>query len=170
MNQKLFVGVTIFALFNIFPVAAHAEEGDLISFGFGYYNFMEKNAPAADFRLEYRPNSTIFIKNLKPWAAVEFTTDASLWVGGGLLYDWKFQDRWYLTPSIGAGTYTHGSSDQDLNFPIQFRTQLEISYEFNDSSRLGLGFSHMSNAGLNKDNPGAEVIGLYWHAPLDQIF
>ena len=135
----------------------------------GYFDILDDNG-AADFRLEYRPNSPVFIDNLKPWAGLEVTTDGTIWAGGGLLYDWEFQENWYFTPSIGAGAYTEGSSDRDLDYPVQFRSQLEVSYEFDNNSRLGASFSHISNAGLGDHNPGTEVLGLYWHVPLNKIF
>ena len=48
--------------------------------------------------------------------------------------------------------------------------QTALAYEFENNNRLGLSFSHTSNAGLGDSNPGTEVLGLYWHVPLNQIF
>jgi len=148
---------------------AAANEGDLISFSLGYFDAFDDNG-AMDMRLEYRPNSVVFIENLKPWAGLELTSDSSIWIGGGLLYDWNFKDNWYLTPSVGAGLYAQGSSDKDLGSVLEFRSQLEISYEFENTSRMALGVSHISNGGFADENPGAEVVGLYWYVPLDSIF
>ncbi|MEZ5919563.1 MAG: acyloxyacyl hydrolase [Alphaproteobacteria bacterium] len=144
--------------------AAHAgdlNEGgvDFLNFAIGHYDIFD-NDNAIDLRVEYRPASSVFIKNLKPWVGLEVTTDASLWVGGGLLYDWNFQDSWYLTPSFGAGLYAQGSSDLDLGHPIEFRSQLEISYAFDNDARVGLAFSHLSNADLDRHNPGTEILSL----------
>lgn len=158
---------SVAALCLVLP--AQAKEGDFLSFSLGYYNALNGDG-AIDARLEYRPNSVIFIENLKPWGGIELTSDASVWIGGGLLYDWKFADNWYLTPSFGAGLYAQGSSDKDLGGPIEFRSQLEVSYEFEDTSRMSLSFSHTSNGGIYDKNPGTETIGLYWHIPLDSIF
>ena len=104
--------------------------------------------------------NSFLIENLKPWGGLEFTSDASIWAGGGLLYEWGFLPDWYLIPSFGAGLYTEGSSDLDLDYPVQFRSQLEVNYEFDNKSRMGLGFSHMSNFDLGDTNPGAESLNL----------
>ena len=170
MNKKLLASIALATLITTIPSISYAEEGDLFSIGVGYFDIMDQDAQSVDFRLEYRPNSTVFAENLKPWAGLEFNTDASTWMGGGLLYDWQFQDNWYLTPSLGVGLYTKGNSDKDLDLPVQIRTQLELSYEFKDTSRVGFSFSHMSNAGLGDDNPGTEIFGIYWHLPLDSVF
>ena len=150
--------------------SARAAEGDFISISAGYYDAFD-DYEAMDFRAEYRPNSIVFnVDNLKPWAGLELTSNGSIWAGGGLLYDWNFTDNWYLTPSLGLGLYSQNGDDKDLDHPLEFRSQLEISYEFDCGSRAGLGFSHTSNASLGDSNPGTEVLALYWHIPLDKIF
>lgn len=140
------------------------ENGYSINFAIGYYDVFDKQ-DGIDFRVEYRPDSVVFIDNLKPWAGVEVTSEGSIWAGGGLLYDWNFTPSWYLTPSFGVGLYTNGGSDKDLDHPIEFRSQLEVSYEFENTNRLGVSLSHMSNAGLSNDNPGTEVVSLNYSIP-----
>lgn len=166
MKKILLAGVALLC-FSAQPV--YANEGDLVSFAIGYYDVFDDEG-ALDLRLEYRPNSIVFIENLKPWAGLEVTSDTSIWAGAGLLYDIHLAEEWYLTPSAGVGFYAQGSSDTDLDNAFQFRTQLELAYEFEDTGRMGLSISHISNAGLGDKNPGTEVIGLYWHLPLDSIF
>jgi lipid A 3-O-deacylase len=128
----------------------------------GSYDF-DGSHSAADFRLEYEADSNIWLDNLKPWAAVQATTDGTIWLGGGLLYDWQFTQTWHLKPSLGAGYYSRGSSDLDLGHPLEFRSQLEIAKDINDQHSLGLAVSHLSNADLGNENPGVEVLSVYWH-------
>lgn len=151
------------------PQLAYAQSLDLLSFAIGYYDVFGHESEA-ELRAEYRPDSRIFMENLKPWVGIELTSEKSLWAGGGLLFDYNISNSWYLTPSFGAGLYSKGDSDKDLDHPIQFRSQLEISYEFQDLSRAGISLSHSSNAGLGDHNPGTEAIGFYWHIPLSNIF
>ncbi len=149
-----------------FPSQAQ-DKTDFLSFSIGYYDVFD-DEEAVDFRLEYRPDHTYFW-SVKPWAGVEFTSDASFWAGGGFLANIKIDDRLYLIPSIGAGLYTQGSSDLDLGHPLEFRTQLELAYEFEGSDRLGISLSHMSNASLDDHNPGVESVNLYYHIPFGHI-
>lgn len=147
------------------------DKPSLISIGGGYYDaFDNDNDRAFDFRAEYRSGKNIFIDNLHPYAAFEITSDASTWVGGGLLYDWNFAPSWYLTPSFGAGVYAKGSSDLDLDYPVQFRSQLEVAYEFSSAHRVAAALSHVSNASLGDENPGTEVFSVYWHIPMADFF
>lgn len=150
------------------PVSAQETERAIkqsrLLFAIGYYDVFD-DQDGVDFRAEYRPNSVVFIDNLKPFAGIELTSEGSVWAGGGLLYDWNFKPNWYFTPSFGVGLYNHAGDDEDLDHPIQFRSQLEVSYEFKNKNRLGLSLSHLSNAGLGDDNPGTEVLSLSWSLP-----
>lgn len=159
-----------------FAPAALAQDGygydqndpNYLSVSAGYYDILDDDG-AADFRVEYRAGHK-YLWVVKPWAGVEFTTDGSIWAGGGVLADIKLERNWYLVPNFGVGLYTEGSSDKDLDYPIQFRSQLEVAYQFEDASRAGLAFGHISNASLGDDNPGTEILSLYYHLPVGSLF
>ncbi len=151
------------------PAMAQDSAGPAyFTFGTGYYDVFDNDGDALSLRAEYHHDKSLFWK-IKPWAGAEITTDASVWAGGGLLADIELSDKIYLQPSIGVGLYTQGSNDKDLGGPIQFRTQLEGGYEFNSGHRLGVTFSHYSNAGLDDDNPGTEVLGLNYSIPINGL-
>ncbi|MEM6781069.1 MAG: acyloxyacyl hydrolase [Pseudomonadota bacterium] len=155
------------ATFTFATTPALAQE-DLLSFGAGWYDIMDDDS-AADFRLEYRPDQKIFWE-FKPWVGGEVTSEASVWGGGGILLDLNISDSVYITPSFGAGLYTKGGSDLDLDFPIQFRSQIEAGMKFDGGQRVGLSFGHLSNASLGDSNPGTEVLNLYYHVPYGNFF
>jgi lipid A 3-O-deacylase len=154
-----------------FGIPAQAQEStDLsyLSLGLGAYEVLDSDT-SADVRVEYRHGTPLFWK-IKPWAGLEATTDGSIWGGGGVLADFNLADNIYLTPSLGVGLYTDGGSDTDLGSPIEFRSQLEGGYQFLNGHRVGVAFSHISNAGLDNDNPGTEILNLYYHIPVGNLF
>jgi len=63
--------------------------------------------------------------------------------------------------SPAAGVYDRGN-DKDLGGSIQFRSGLELAYEMNPGSRVGAVFYHLSNAGLEPNNPGSESLVVFW--------
>jgi len=151
--------------------AAGAQDaGDdpaFVTVGIGYYDWHQEDDTAVDFRLEYRHGEKYWI--FKPWAGVEGTADGAVYGLAGVLVDLFFGRRIVVTPSFGAGLYYEGSG-KDLGSVVEFRSQIEIAYRFNDRSRLGLAVSHISNAGIGDDNPGTEIVNLYYSAPLQNIF
>lgn len=135
---------------------------------FDVFDNAEQNR-AVDMRLEYRPNSLSLYKrgilNIVPFVAVEATSEGSVWGGGGLAFDMQYHSV-YMTPSFGIGAY-HSGGGKDLGSAIEFRSQIEAGYEFDNQSRLGVSLSHTSNAGIGDENPGVEVISLYYHHPVN---
>ena len=85
-----------------------------------------------------------------------------------MLVDVYFGKRVVLTPSFGAGLYAEGSG-KDLGHAVEFRSQIELSYRFDNRSRLGVAFSHISNASIADDNPGVEILNVYYSLPLDGL-
>lgn len=133
-----------------------------ISAAAGWFDFVARDEEALDLRLEYRHGTPWWI--FKPWAGIELTSKGALYGAGGLLTDIYLGERIVLTPGIGAGVFEEGRG-KDLGGAIQFRPQVELGYRFPDRSRLSVGFSHISNAGIRDRNPGTEILMVTYHIP-----
>ena len=106
---------------------------------------------------------------VKPWAGLEVTSDGAVYGLGGILADIALGPSVRLTPSLGVGAY-HDGGGKDLGHTVEFRSQIELAYRFEGGPRLGLAFGHISNASLGDDNPGTEILTLYYMIPLDALF
>lgn len=133
--------------------------------GIEAWNSLDDDDRMPSLRLDYHP-ALNFGWGVRPWIGLSVTNQRSLWAGFGIERDFAIASRFLLTPSFGAGYYAKGLSDLDLSHPIEFRTALAASYLFDTGHRLGVSFAHLSNAGLSSDNPGTEILGLYWTMPL----
>lgn len=164
----LFLAALSFCAASPASAQESGEDQPLLSFGAGYYDILDDEG-AADFRVEYRSGHEYFW-NIKPWMGLEATSDGSIWGGAGILMDLDVGENFYVAPSFGIGLYTDGSSDLDLGYPIEFRSQIEGGYKFMSGQRLGVAFGHISNASLDEDNPGTEILNLYYHVPVGSLF
>jgi lipid A 3-O-deacylase len=184
-QRVLLVGVALAAaIFHTAP--AWAADPALLSFGVGKYDqdwidpgvgFLDlsddQTDEAIDFRLEYRFGTSLlpiiepYVK-LKPFVGLEATSDAAVYGLGGILFDIALGPV-MVTPSIGVGLY-HDGDGKDLGSAIEFRTQLEIGYRFENDMRVSVAYSHISNAGIGSTNPGANLLGLYFHTPVSTVF
>lgn len=140
-----------------------ADDPAFLSFGAGYFDFNRQKDEGAEFRLEYRSSYKLW--QLKPFVAVAGATSGHGFVGAGLLMDIYFGRRFVVTPSFAPHFYVGGNDKLDLDYPLEFRSQVEFAYRFDDRSRLGLAVSHYSNAGLGDTNPGTETVTLYYSVP-----
>ncbi len=142
------------------------EDPAFVALGLGYFDVNNSDDGALDLRLEYRHDRGLWI--FKPWAGIEVTGEGGVYGVGGLLVDLSLGRRLVVTPSLGVGAFAEGGG-KDLGHTIEFRSQIEIAYRFDDFSRLGLAFGHISNAGLGDRNPGSEVLNLTYAIPLTHI-
>ncbi len=151
-------------------------------FGLGIYDLKfdgsEKNQ-AADFRYEYRIDKSLIDIGpkednfffLKPFLGFELTNDSATYFLTGVYFEDNLgelfegnKSKFFFTPSFGAGLYNDGSGKK-LGNDLQFRTSLEVSYELKNKNRIGISFSHISNANLGNKNPGVEILSFSYHVP-----
>jgi lipid A 3-O-deacylase len=146
----------------IAPQAARADDPDLLSVAIGPYNVLHRDKEA-QLRLEYR-FSYRFLSIVRPVAGVLATNDGTVYGYGGIRLDAEF-GHFVIMPEAAVGYWTRGSG-KDLGGPVEFKTGGEFAYRFNDYSRLGVAFDHISNAGIYHRNPGVESVLLVYSIPL----
>lgn len=143
------------------------DDPAFLSLGASYFDFNRQKDEGGSGRIEYRSDYKLWV--FKPFAAADFAkTDNGHhgFIGAGVLIDVYFGNRFVLTPSFAPHYYFGGNRKLDLDYPLEFRSQLEAAYRFDDRSRLGLAISHYSNASLGDSNPGTEAATLYYSIPL----
>ena len=59
-----------------------------------------------------------------------------------------------ITPSFAPGYYNEGNG-KDLGFPLEFKSEVQMSFNLSDRSQLGMSYNHISNASFGEKNPGA---------------
>lgn len=166
LARPLLAGVT----FVLFSISCLAWSEDLLVYGTGIYDFnalRSSRDAALDLRLEIRREEPLFSfgpsgvpYRVKPFWGLEWTSDGALYGLGGLYLERVIGENFLLTPSFGGGLYSKGDG-KDLGYGLEFRSALEISRKlFGGSYRIGLSLSHISNANLGSENPGAEVLSL----------
>ncbi len=151
-------------------------------FGLGIYDIKFDGSDtnqATDFRYEYRSDKSLLDIGpkednfffLKPFFGIEFTNDSASYFLTGIYFEDNLgelfdgdKSKFFFTPSFGLGIYDDGSGKK-LGNDLQFRTSLEVSYELQNKNRIGISFSHISNANLGDKNPGVEILSFSYHIP-----
>jgi lipid A 3-O-deacylase len=142
---------------------ARADDPDLLAVGAGVYNFLRHNKEAQG-RLEYR-FSYRFLYVLRPIVGALATNEGSFYGYGGFRFDAEIGRHVVITPEAAMGYWRKGGG-KDLGGPFEFKTGAEFAYRFDNSSRFGLLFDHISNAGIYKKNPGVESLLFVYSIPL----
>ena len=141
---------------------ARTQDPDFLTFGAGAFDFND-DATAGVVSLEYLSAKRLLF--LQPLAGVMVTFDGAVYGYAGLGLDVFFGRRIVATPSFSFGVYGKGDG-KDLGHVVEFRSAAQIAYRFDDRSRLGVMFHHLSNAGLDDRNPGANTLMLTYSRPL----
>ncbi len=141
---------------------ARAAEPGFLTFGAGIYDFSDEGTGVVS--VEYTHKSALIWK-IKPMGGVLVTFDGALYGYGGFGLDIFFGRRIVVTPSIAAGLYSDGGG-KDLGHVVEFRSSVKIAYRLDSRARIGLDLYHLSNAGLDDINPGANVLMLTYSMPL----
>ena len=166
-SRRLFSGLVAALAVGAPATAAFADDPAFLSLGAGTYDWNRQKDEGIEVRVEYRHDKK-YLGFFKPFVAVAATNSSnSFFVGAGVLADIYFGKRVVLTPSFAPHYYHGGNTKLDLDYALEFRSQVELAYRFDDRSRLGVAVSHYSNASLGKTNPGTESAQIYYSIPVD---
>lgn len=153
-----------FAVLALLSSAALAEQGEHLTVYGGGFDVSQKDNQAAMGGVEYRFKDQF--NGLRPVVGIMGTSDEAGYVYGGAYWDLPLNTApFVITPGFQAGAFTHGDG-KDLGYGLEFRSTIEVAYEFEGGNRLGLGFSHLSNASLGNHNPGTETLQVVYSHPM----
>ena len=98
-------------------------------------------------------NRDTIIGNISPITGGFVTENSAVYVYTG--FEWNVDmGTLMFTPSFAPGLYYEGDG-KDLGHVIEFKSEIQFTYEFSDNSKIGLSYNHVSNASLGDKNPGA---------------
>ncbi|MEO1086546.1 MAG: acyloxyacyl hydrolase [Acidobacteriota bacterium] len=154
--------VSVFLLTFLFPAAAaHADDVSAWAFSIGSFELVDERFEALELGVEYRFDSFPFwFLELQPVVGISGTDEEAIWGYGGFRQDLPtLGDRWVPTIGFAVALYENGDG-KDLGGVLEFRSSIDIAYQWDDGSRLGLSFYHLSNASIYESNPGSESLVL----------
>jgi hypothetical protein len=138
------------------PISLEMSSDDrpLVAVSLAHTGLRRSSEFATEARIEYRSFAQFWV--FKPFGTLHGFA--------GLLIDLYLFGRVVITPSFAPGVYYAGRG-KDLGFPLEFRSQVELSYRFLSGARIGVGVNHISNAKLGRINPGIEAISITFSSP-----
>ena len=152
------------AALAVLTTAAQAYEGEHLVIQAGAFDVSQGDDTATLGAVEYRFRDQF--NGLRPVVGFMATTDEATYTYAGAYWDLPLNTApFVITPGFQAGAYSHGDG-KDLGYGLEFRSTIEAAYEFESGHRIGLGFSHLSNASLGNDNPGTETLQVVYSHPM----
>lgn len=135
------------------------------SFNLGIYNMRSSKHTQALFDAALYPPWKLWFINF--YGGLFVSTNTCSMIYAGITIPISFLDRCVFRISLAPGIFVARDNEADLKFPLEFRTSIRLAVQLNKKSRLGLEFSHVSNAGLGLTNPGTETLVVSFEMPFD---
>ena len=146
------------------------DETIYISGQVGIYNVVRSASDdgegATAYTIEYRDQVKLPFR-IRPVGSLMITSDDDWYLSVGVMRDVRVADPIILSGSFSAGLFHYGDKNVNLRNDLEFKSKIEAAYEFDNRMRLGVGFSHISNASLGTDNPGTEILSLNYTLPIN---
>lgn len=164
-------------LFTVFALSSFAQATcppDLLSVACGTFDILREKHRTFEFEIEYQfhlkcltpPNRYV---NFRPLIGAMATARGSFYGYVGINFDILLFDHILFAPGFAAGYYAQGKG-KNLGFPLEFRSGVELGWQFSDWHRLGVHFYHISNASIGRRNPGEESLVLFYDIPIIKGF
>lgn len=144
--------------------ASDCFASDYLNFYAGRFDIAQRDKMANQYGVEYRYED--IYHGLRPGVGVNVTSDDAVYGYSGFFWDLHLTEGLIFTPNVVMGAFSHGDG-KDLGYGLEFRSGLELSYEFPLKNRLGVAFNHISNASLGNHNPGSETLLFIYEHPLN---
>ena len=155
--------IIVLAFFSILIPDTYSQDKNYITLASAVFDILQQNNSSFEGRVEFRFHKIDW--QLKPFSGLMANTDGAVYLYSGFYIDIPLASFLYITPSFAPGFY-HKCNSKQLDFAIEFRSQIEMSIRLENNIRVGVSFSHISNASFGEENPGVESIAVIYYVPL----
>jgi len=127
-----------------------------LNFFTGMFDFSDEKQSSGLLGIQHQTEDLFrnsFLGKLSPITGGFFTEKSAFYLYSGVQAEYELGSL-TITPSFAPGYYNYGSG-KDLGYPLEFKSEIQMSFNLSDNSYLGMSYNHISNASLGTKNPGA---------------
>ena len=159
--RKIVLNILIVLISFSFIGFANTEDKELketeLNFFTGMFDFSDTGQAAGVLGLQHQNDDLFrdsFLGRLSPITGGFVTGRNAIYLYTGVQaeYDFGFLT---ITPSFAPGYYNSGGKGKDLGFPLEFKSEVQVSLNLFENTQIGMSYNHISNASLGSKNPGA---------------
>jgi len=156
-HYKSILRILFITFFSLLSSIVYSEENSSkLNFYSGMFDFSDTGKKSTLIGFQHQNenlNRDTFLGNISPITGAFVTADTAVYVYTGVQANYEL-GKINFTPSFAPGLYGKGDG-KDLGHIVEFKTELQISFNFLSDSQLGFSYNHLSNASLGSKNPGA---------------
>ena len=163
INKSLKITVGIFLFFISF-LSLPLKSDDLrkltdpheYNFYTGIFDFSDEGKKSTLVGIQHQNENLYrdsFFGTISPVTGFLITGDSATYLYTGIQAEYNI-GKINLTPSFTPGLYGQGDG-KDLGHLVEFKSEVQLSFDLLKNSELGFSYNHISNASLGDKNPGA---------------
>ena len=152
--------ISLFFIFFIFSVNAEEfkdiNQNSEFNVYTGMFDFSDDGKSSTLIGFQHQNenlNRDTFFGNLSPITGLLITADNAGYIYTGVQAQYKI-GALNVTPSFTPGLY-HEGDGKDLGHMLEFKSEVQLSFDLFKNTELGFSYNHISNASLGDKNPGA---------------
>ena len=159
MILKNFLISILLVLLTLYVNAEEIKDNDLntkFNVYSGVFDFSDNGKRSTLIGFQHQNenlNRVTFLGNLSPITGAMITADNAGYIYTGVQAKYKLGSL-NITPSFTPGLY-HEGDGKDLGHLLEFKSEIQLSLDLSESSKIGFSYNHISNASLGDKNPGA---------------
>ena len=155
--RKIILSIIIALISFSFLNFANSEEGETeLNFFTGMFDFSDTKQAAGVLGLQHQNDDLFresFLGKLSPITGGFLTENSAFYLYTGVQTEYDI-GLFTITPSFAPGYYNVGNG-KDLGSALEFKSEIQMSFNLSDSTEFGMSYNHISNASLGDKNPGA---------------
>ncbi len=158
MNLKKIFLLLVFIIATVNNCFADTKTNNenQINFFTGNFDFSDDKQKALLVGFQHQNenlNRDTFLGNVSPITGGFITENSAAYIYTGI--EWNVDMGGLMfTPSFAPGLY-HEGNGKDLGHVLEFKSEVQLSYNSSENTSFGVSYNHVSNASLGDKNPGA---------------
>mgnify|MGYP001325127028 CR=1 FL=1 len=123
-----------------------------LSFYTGMFDYSDRGKKSTLFGIEHQNDELTrksFLGILSPVTGGLITSDNAIYLYTGIQAQYNM-GKLKITPSFTPGVYEQGDG-KDLGHPLEFKSEVQLSFDLSKSSMFGMSYNHISNASKPKN-------------------
>ncbi len=154
--KNVFFTLIVFCILDLQSIAEEKKNETELNVYTGMFDFSDDKQRSGLFGLQHQNDVLFresFLGKLSPITGGFLTEKNAFYLYSGVQVEYELGFI-TITPSFAPGYYNYGGG-KDLGYPLEFKSEIQMSFDLGDSTQLGMSYNHISNASLGTKNPGA---------------
>jgi len=155
LNNIFVILLILFSFNSAFAAEEESDETEINLFT-GMFDFSDDKQASGLVGVQHQNDELFrksFLGKLSPITGGFLTEKNAFYLYSGVQAEYEIGFL-TITPSFAPGYYNYGDG-KDLGYPLEFKSEVQMSLNLSENTQLGMSYNHISNASLGSKNPGA---------------